>query len=413
MSRVESKKISLKRAEELKATIADYQKIKLEIKTGYDNYKNRMIIKDKILKLKNASQADWDDWKWQYRNSFTTTEELKQVINLTEEEIATINEVGKEFRWAITPYYVSLMNEENANCTIKKHAIPQNVELDAGGKSDPMAEEFTSPVDGITRRYPDRLIINVTHTCGMYCRHCQRRRNIGDTDISRSKESLQECLDYIRSNPEIRDVLLTGGDALLVSDERIEWLLKELHAIESVEIVRIGTRTPVVLPQRITENLCRILKQYAPIYLNTHFNNAEEITEETKKCCDMLSEAGVIIGNQSVLLKGINDDSDVMKKLNHELLKIRVRPYYIFHPKDVIGTRHFYVSIKRGLEIMSELRGKTSGLAIPTYIVNASNGYGKIPINKNYIVSSDDNVVVLETWEGRHVTIDESFLNNE
>ncbi len=406
----ESIKISNDRACELKNAINDYQDKKFLIKTGYDNYESRMQIKKKILKNKNASIDDWNNWKWQYKNRITTTKELAEYVDFTERELEAIEQVGDEYRWAITPYYLSMISTQTNDCAVRLQAFPQLIELNEEGKTDPMGEEFTSPVDGITRRYPDRLIINVTNTCGMYCRHCQRRRNIGETDVARSKESLQECIDYIQNNPEIRDVLLTGGDALLVDDKLVEWLLKKLRKIDSVEIIRVGSRTPVVMPQRITKELCNIFEKYGPIYLNTHFNNPSEITEETKQACDMLSMSGVVLGNQAVLLKGINDDSDVMKKLNHELLKIRVKPYYVFHPKDVIGTHHFYVTIKRGMEIMSELRGKTSGLANPTYIVNAPRGLGKIPVQKNYIKSSNDKQTVLVTWEGKEVIIDESFV---
>ncbi len=407
----EKRLISIKRAQELKDSIIDYQVQKSLIKSGYDNLSSRNEIKHLILNSKGAQNQDWDDWHWQYKNCFSSVEELSEIISLSEEEKQIITEVGKHFRWAITPYYVSLMDISSANCPIKKQSIPQSLELDLSGKTDPMGEEYTSPVDGITRRYPDRLIINVTNTCGMYCRHCQRRRNIGEADVSRSEESLQGCVDYIRANPEIRDVLLTGGDALLVSDERIDWLLTKLREIESVEIIRIGSRTPVVMPQRITSNLCSILKKHAPIYLNTHFNNPAEITEDTKKCCDMLCEAGVVLGNQTVLLKGVNDDTYIMKKLNQELLKIRIKPYYVFHPKNVIGTHHFYVRVRDGIEIMSGLRGTTSGLANPTYIINASKGFGKVPIQKNYIIKSDENETIIETWEGRHIVVDESFVN--
>ncbi len=404
--------ISINRAEELKTAIEDFQNIKLNIKTGYDNYENRMKIKQKILELKNASDEDWNNWKWQYQNAFKTVEDLERVFSLSDDEKAVISKVGSVYRWAITPYYLSLMDVNNQNCAIRKQALPQIFEMQTGGKSDPMSEEYTSPVDGITRRYPDRLIINVTNTCGMYCRHCQRRRNIGENDVARSKESLMKCIDYVRDNPEIRDVLLTGGDALLVSNDQVEWMLSELRKIDSVEIIRIGSRVPVVMPQRIDKELCEILKKHAPIYFNTHFNNPAEMTEETKNCCELLSHAGVVIGNQTVLLKGINDDSNIMKKLNHELLKIRIRPYYVFHPKDVTGTRHFYVKITDGIEIMSQLRGKTSGLANPVYILNAPNGLGKIPLQKNYLVSSDANKTVLKTWENKLVEIDESFVKD-
>lgn len=401
----DSLKISLDRASELKDSIADYIENKNSITTGYDNYDSRMKIKSKILKMRNATAEDWEEWSWQLRNSFSCTEELSKVLDLSDEDIKVINQVGEEFRWSLTPYYVSLINESDAGCPIRRQALPTMLELDESGKEDPMGEEFTTPVDGITRRYPDRLIINVTNGCGMYCRHCQRRRNIGSKDIVRSKDSLKECLEYIRNNPEIRDVLLTGGDALCITNAKLEWILQELRAIPTVEIIRIGSRTPVVMPQRITKVLCEMLSKYAPIYLNTHFNSPSEITEESKRACELLSDHGIVIGNQSVLLHGVNDDSMILKRLNQELLKIRVRPYYIFHPKDVIGTKHFNVSIKRGIEIMADLRGKTSGLAIPTYIVNAPQGLGKIPLQKETILEYNENGTTLITWEGKTVII--------
>ncbi len=401
----DSLKISLERAKELKNSISLYTNSKGDILTGYDLYESRMKIKNNILELLNASSEDWEDWGWQLRNSFTSTDELRKVLDLTDEDIEVIDKVGENYRWSLTPYYVSLINMSDSRCPIRRQALPTILELDESGKEDPMAEEFTSPVDGITRRYPDRLIINVTNTCGMYCRHCQRRRNIGSTDVLRSKESLSECIDYIRNNPEVRDVLLTGGDALCVSDEHLEWILQELRTIPTVEIIRIGTRTPVVMPQRITDELCKMLTKYAPIYLNTHFNSPSEITEESKRACELLSNHGVILGNQSVLLRDVNNDPLVLRKLNQELLKIRVRPYYIFHPKDVIGTKHFNVSVKEGMEIMASLRGKTSGLAIPTYIVNAPNGMGKIPLLKQTVLELSDDSATLVTWEGKEVII--------
>lgn len=401
----DSLKISLERANELKESIAKYTESKSNILTGYDLFDSRMKIKSDILSLFNATEADWEDWNWQLKNSFSSTEQLRKVLDLSDEDIRVIDEVGESYRWSLTPYYVSLINLSDSKCPIRLQALPTILELDESGKEDPMGEEYTSPVDGITRRYPDRLIINVTNSCGMYCRHCQRRRNIGSTDVVRSKESLVECIDYIRNNPEVRDVLLTGGDALCVTNDHLEWILQELRKIPTVEIIRIGTRTPVVMPQRITEKLCKMLSKYTPIYLNTHFNSPAEITEESKRACELLSNHGIILGNQSVLLRNINDDALVLRKLNQELLKIRVRPYYIFHPKDVIGTKHFNVTVKEGIEIMSSLRGKTSGLAIPTYIVNAPNGMGKIPLQKQTVIELDDDSATLVTWEGREVVI--------
>ncbi|MBC7344241.1 MAG: KamA family radical SAM protein, partial [Clostridia bacterium] len=255
----------------------------------------------------------------------------------------------------------------------------------------------------ITRRYPDRLIINATNSCPTYCRHCQRRRNIGQRDVARGKADLEAALDYVRKCSEIRDVLITGGDALLLSDRTLDWLLSELTAIPHVEIKRLGTRVPVTLPQRVTPELCRILEKYPPIYINTQFNHPAEITPESKEACDRLIRAGVVLGNQAVLLRGINNDPHVMKKLSHELLKIRVRPYYIFHAKPVKGTGHFVTRIEEGLEIMENLRGYTSGLAVPTYVLNVPLGLGKVPLSPQYLVVMKKDKVVLRTWENKIV----------
>src|SRR5699024_113699 len=282
-------------------------------------------------------------------------------------------------------------------------SIPTKFELTNEGDSDPMSEEFTNPAGVITRRYPDRLIINVTNICAMYCRHCQRRRNIGSSDHHNSKEDLIDSIEYIKANPEIRDVLITGGDALALSDDMLDWLLGELYKIPTVDYIRLGTRTLVTMPQRITDNLVSILKKYPPIYINTQFNHPMEITKESKKACDKLSLAGIPLGNQAVLLNGINNNKYVMRLLNHELLKCRVRPYYIFHAKNVIGTTHFNTSIDDGIEIIEHLRGYTSGMAIPTYIVNAPNGKGKTPISPQYLISRGRDYIKFRTWEGNIV----------
>lgn len=281
--------------------------------------------------------------------------------------------------------------------------MPSIQEMDEAGYDDPMAEEFTSPASCVIRRYPDRLIINVTNQCAMYCRHCQRRRKIGDVDTHQPRQDLLAALEYIRKNKEIRDVLITGGDALLLADEKIDWLLSELRKIKHVEIIRLGTRAVVTLPQRITPDLCTILKKYPPVFVITQFNHPREITPESKQACDMLAEAGVVLGNQTVLLKGVNNDPHVMKKLNQELLKIRVQPYYIFHAKQVRGTRHFITTVDEGLEIMRNLRGYTSGLAVPAYVINATNGYGKVPVMPEYVLHGDDHSIRLRNWEGREL----------
>jgi glutamate 2,3-aminomutase len=395
-----NKEISIKRADVLKSRIKDYTEASKTILTGRDRKEEIEKSKKKILEYFNATVEDWDDWKWQLSNRISDVNVLKEFINLSEEEIEGIKQVETKYRWAISPYYISLMDVNNQNCSIRMQSVPTMCELSETGESDPMSEEHTSPVENITRRYPDRLIIKVTNQCAMFCRHCQRRRSIGGVDLAVSKEELQDCIQYVVENPEIRDVLITGGDTLAISDEMLDWLLGSLRAIPHVEIIRIGTRTPVTMPQRITDELCEILSKHHPVFLNTHFNSPAEITEEVAKATDKLCKAGVPLGNQAVLLNGINNHPYIMRKLNQELLKVRIRPYYIFHPKNVIGTSHFKVKVEEGIEIMEYLRGYTSGLAIPTYIINAPNGKGKTPILPNYIVGWGKDHIKIRTWEG-------------
>jgi len=398
-----AREISLERAAVLKSRIEPYLKARENIKTGIDQAEKIKKRQQEIRDFFGATQEQWADWHWQIRNRISDSETLGKIIDLDPQAKKDIDEVGKQFRWAISPYYASLIDPElnHYEDPVFLQSVPLGLEIcDVVGDPDPMGEEFTNPAECITRRYPDRLIINVTNQCAMYCRHCQRRRNIGEQDIPRSKEEIQQALDYIRENPEIRDVLVTGGDPFTLSDDFIDWILGELDKIPHVEIKRLGSRMLATLPQRITPEFCEMLKSHHPVYVNTHFNNPIEVTEDAKKACEMLANAGVPLGNQAVLLKGINDNPHVMKKLFHELLKIRVRPYYIFHAKGVIGTMHFRTSVDVGIEIMEHLRGYTSGLAIPTFIVNAPKGKGKTPMLPEYLISQGRNTITLRTWEG-------------
>ena len=398
----DSCEISLARAEELKGRINKYLAARDNIPTGFKLQAEFAERKKKIMEHFGATEEQWQDWHWQIKNRVSDVETISKFLSLTDKEKAEVSEVGGKFRWSVSPYYLSLMDPEDPACPVRMQAVPSIQEIvdEEYGEDDPMGEEFTSPAPRITRRYPDRLIINVTNQCAMYCRHCQRRRNIGEVDQPAVKEDVQEALDYIRSNPEIRDVLVTGGDPLTLSDEHIDWILTELDNIPHIEIKRIGSRTPVTMPQRITQEFCDMMAKHHPVYLNTHFNNPKEVTEEALAACRRLAMAGVSLGNQAVLLKGINDDPHIMKKLNHELLKIHVRPYYIFHAKSVKGTGHFGTSVQVGMEIMEYLRGQTSGLAIPTYIINAPGGKGKTPILPNYLVSLGREYVMIRNWEG-------------
>lgn len=400
----ESSPVALQRAKDLKQKALSYLENSMDIPTGFSLSNEYEIRRNKILAFFDADLNDWEDWRWQMKHRITDEETLSQLIPLSLELRNEIEKTGRIYRWAVSPYYLSLMDLSNPLDPIRLQGLPSELELeDNYGEEDPMGEALTSPAACITRRYPDRLIINVTNICAMYCRHCQRRRNIGETDLHETRSRLNTALRYIRENTEIRDVLITGGDALLLSDQTLDWLLSELHSIPHVEIKRIGTRVPVTMPMRITQELSNILAKYPPIYINTQFNHPKEVTHESKQAVDKLIAAGVMIGNQAVLLKGINEQPNIMKKLNQELLKIRVRPYYIFHAKNVKGTRHFVPRIQDGIQIMEQLRGHTSGLAIPTYILNAPKGEGKTPILPQYLLYLQENKAVIRTWEGKIV----------
>lgn len=388
------------RAEELKRHAAEFTAARARIDTGYSIQDEARETKERIKALLGATEADWRDWRWQLKNRINDARLLARIIRLTDKEVEQIERVGAELRWAISPYYVSLMSLTNAWGPVRRQAIPSILEItDYSGSDDPSGEEYTSPVDAVVRRYPDRLIINTTNQCAMFCRHCQRRRNIGQNDRRTPRAQLEEAVAYVRDNEEIRDVVITGGDPLMLSDGTLDWLLRELSGIEHVEITRIGTRTLVTLPQRITDELAAIIEKYPPIYINTQFNHPREVTPEAARAADKLIRAGAVLGNQAVLLKGINNDPHVMKALSHELLKIRIRPYYLFQAKQVRGTSHFITPVEEGLEIMRSLRGFTSGLAVPSYIISAPDGLGKVHVTDVNAWRAADGELFLKTWE--------------
>ncbi|MCR1849682.1 glutamate 2,3-aminomutase [Paeniclostridium sordellii] len=404
----EKNRVSLERAKELKSRIEDYIKIKDSILKGLEQEEQINKRKNNILNILGASESDWNNYKWQLSNRITDVDTLAKILNLTQKEIDSIREVQSQFRWAISPYYLSLIDPNDSYDPIKLMSIPTYIELDDEiSDLDPMGEEFTNPAGSITRRYPDRLIINVTNECAMYCRHCQRRRNIGQEDCQKSRDIIKESIDYVRNNEEIRDVLITGGDPLTLNDSMLEWIISELRSIKHVDYIRLGSRTLVTMPQRITDEFCDMIKKYHPIYINTHFNHPMEITKETKEACEKLANSGVPLGNQAVLLNGVNNDKYLMRALNHELLKVRVKPYYIFHSKHVKGTSHFNTSVDEGMEIMEYLRGYTSGMAIPTYIINAPKGKGKTPLLPQYLISKGSDYIMIRTWEGEVVKVDD------
>ena len=344
----------------------------------------------------------WNDWHWQVKNRVETLEDLKKYVNLTAEEEEGVRRTLGHLRMAITPYYLSLIDLDDPFDPIRRQAIPTAHELEAAPyeAADPLHEDTDSPVKGLTHRYPDRVLFLVTDQCSMYCRHCTRRRFAGQTDCAVPMEQIEKCIDYIRHHEEVRDVLLSGGDALMLSDGLLEKIIRELRTIDHVEIIRIGTRTPVVCPQRITPELCDMLKKYHPIWVNTHFNHPSEITPEAAAACARLAEAGVPLGNQSVLLAGVNDCVHVMKKLVNELVYIRVRPYYIYACDPSLGLSHFRTPVSKGIEIMEGLRGHTSGLCVPTFVVDAPGGGGKTPVMPTYLISQTPHKIVLRNFEG-------------
>lgn len=361
---------------------------------------------------KGVTDEQWNDWHWQVANRITDVEDLKKVIHLTEQEEKDIIEVTKNFRMGITPYYASLMDVEDPRCPVRMQAVPvlaENHRSDAD-MLDPLHEDEDSPAPGLTHRYPDRVLFLITDQCSMYCRHCTRRRLAGETDGARSMADIDQCIEYIRRTPVVRDVLLSGGDCLLVEDDVLEYIIKKLREIPHVEIVRLGSRTPVVCPQRITDDLVNMLKKYHPIWLNMHFNHPKEVTPETEEACRKLADAGIPLGNQSVLLRGVNDCPHIMRDLVHDLVRNRVRPYYIYQCDLSLGIEHFRTSVAAGIEIIEGLRGHTSGYAVPTFVVDAPGGGGKIPVMPQYIISQSPSKVILRNYEGVITTYTEPEL---
>ena len=340
-----------------------------------------------------------DSWRWQVAKTIRSVEELQAYVSLGGEEEQGIRLAESEFSWHITPYYAGLMETDDRNCPIRKQAVPQKLELcDDFGVMDPLEEERHNPAPNVIKVYPDRIAWTISNACPVLCRHCLRKRMVGREHFDFSKEAQNAALEYIARTPEIRDVLLTGGDPLMYSDEFIDEILGRLRAISHVEIVRIGSRTPCTMPQRITDNLCRILKKYHPLWFNTQFNHPKELTEEAQTACRRLADAGIPLGNQSVLLRGINDEPSVMKALVQGLVRFRVRPYYIYQAQTLKGTSHFITPIEKGIDIIKSLRGYTTGFAVPVYLLDTP--YGKIPMNPETIVQRDADAVHLRSWNG-------------
>lgn len=345
--------------------------------------------------------SDWQDWRWQLSHRLNTVEDFARVIRLTESEIAGLSAPG-HFRVDVTPYFASLMDPEDANCPIRRQIMPTAEELTpfVAAMEDSLNEEAHSPVSGLVHRYPDRVLMLVTTQCASYCRYCTRSRIVGDASVQFSRRDYDRQIEYIAAHPEIRDVLLSGGDPLTIPMRILEDLLRRLRAIPHIEIVRIGSRVPVFLPQRITPELVAMLRQFHPLWMNVHFNHPKEITPEVSEALARLADAGIPLGCQTVLLAGVNDCPNVMKELLHKLVRSRVRPYYLYQCDLVAGAGHFRTPIAVGLEIMESLRGHTSGYAIPTFVIDAPGGGGKIPVMPNYLISQSADRVVVRNYEG-------------
>lgn len=345
-----------------------------------------------------------DNWQWQMTNRIMDIPSLRHYVDISDQAASEIAVAQSKFRWAITPYYASLMDRYDEHCPIRMQAIPSIFETHSqNGIQDPLEEEAQSPTLGLIHRYPDRVAFTVSSECAMYCRHCTRKRFVGQPVQRTTWQAILAGIEYVRNTESIRDVLVTGGDPFVLSDDRLERILKALRAIDHVEIIRFGTRTPCTLPQRITTKLCDMLAKYHPIWVNTHFNHPKELTEEAATAAHRLLQAGIPLGNQSVLLRGINDSLDTMKTLLHGLLKMRIRPYYMYQCDRIVGTEHFWTPLTTGLDLIDELQGYTTGFAVPQFIVDSP--IGKIPLSRSRLVELTDDYAVLRNYTGQTMTI--------
>jgi len=348
-------------------------------------------------------EETWSDWRWQFRNRITTVEQLSRFIPLSAKEQTRLKLVISKYPLAITPYYLSLINTDDPDDPIRKQAVPSFLEIALAGMGleDPLAEGRDSVVPGLVHRYPDRVLMVLTDICPVFCRHCTRKREWLNGEWVRTPGEIEAMLEYIRKSKAIRDVIISGGDPLTLSTHRLEEVIYKLRQIPHVEIIRIGTRFPVVLPQRIDDELCAMLSKYGPIWLNTHFNHSREITPESAAACDRLLRSGVPVSNQAVLLRGVNDSVETQMKLCHGLLKIKVRPYYLFQCDEVQGTEHLRTPVEAGIRIIEGMRGHTSGLAIPTFVVDLPQGGGKVPLQPNYVLLHTEEELILRNYQSR------------
>jgi lysine 2,3-aminomutase len=349
---------------------------------------------------KDVTPEQWNDWRWQLRNRIMSADKLSKIIGLEDATKEEIDLCLQKFKMAVTPYYATLIDPGDPGCPIRRQSVPtsQELHIQKSDMADPLGEASSEPVEGLVHRYPDRVLLLLTHRCAMYCRHCTRRRVVGENDCDLANGKLAKAIEYIRKHTEVRDVLLSGGDPLLLDDAHLENILAQIRAIPHVEVIRIGTRVPVVMPMRITDALTAMLRKYHPLWINTHFNHPREITPESSAACRMIADAGIPLGNQTVLLRGVNNDAEILKKLFTELTRIRVRPYYLYQCDLSQGIGHFRTKVSEGIDIMKHIRGFISGYAVPTFVIDAPGGGGKVPINPEYVESMDDTKIIMRNY---------------
>jgi lysine 2,3-aminomutase len=366
----------------------------------------RTSLKTRAFRRKffpGVPDKNWNDWQWQIRNRIRHYGQLQMMLDLSPPEKGVSGHIGPKLPMGITPYYMSLLSVDDAAQPLRRTVVPTTSEFvkSPGEAEDPLGEENQSPVPGLVHRYPDRVLLLVHDFCSTYCRYCTRSRVVGHGAILPSRSRLEQAIDYVRATPSVRDVLVSGGDPLTLNDDRLEWILARLRRISHVEIVRIGTKIPAVLPQRVTGRLVRMLRKYHPLWMSLHFTHPDECTPEATRACGMLADAGIPLGSQTVLLKGVNDTVDTMKSLCHNLMRMRVRPYYLYQCDPITGSGHFRTSIAQGLEVIRGLRGFTSGYAVPTYVLDAPGGGGKVPLMPDYLAGREESDLLLRNYEDR------------
>jgi lysine 2,3-aminomutase len=350
-----------------------------------------------------VTDKEWNDWRWQLRNRIRTLEQLQRILVLVPDELEALQRGGTMLPFAITPYYLSLVDPCDGQQPLRRTVLPSTGEFlrTPGEADDPLGEDGHSPIPGLVHRYPDRVLLLAVDFCSTFCRYCTRSRVVGSGEIAPNESRLELIFDYLRCNPQIRDVLISGGDPLALSDEKLDWILGRLRAIPHIEFVRLGTKMTAVLPQRITPSLCRVLRKHHPLWVSMHFVHPDECTPEAAQACGRLADAGIPLGSQTVLMKGINDSVETMKQLVHKLLMMRVRPYYLYQCDPISGSSHFRTPVSKGLEIVAGLRGHTTGYAVPQYVIDAPGGGGKIPLQPQNVVGRDGDYLLLRNFEGK------------